>query len=193
MDSDDLTDILQQLPVSVSDQVLHNMPAGHRRDIEVLLAYDEDSAGGLMNTNFITVRADVTLEVVIRFLRKQQQLPENLDAVLVTNRNDHFVGVLSLSKIICNSPKTVVREVMDSDVEGIEVTTPSTGSLLFERHDFVSAPVVSKGILLGWITVDVVDVIREEADHTVLSLAGLDEEEDTFSGFKKFQTACQEH
>ncbi|MCJ8313270.1 MAG: magnesium transporter [Saccharospirillaceae bacterium] len=191
LERDDLADLLQQLPVKVSDQVLEVMEPQDRLDIQVLLAYDEDSAGGLMNTNCISVRPNITLEAVLRFLREHKDLPEQLDNLFVTSRHNKLVGVLRLSTLLTHEPELTVREVMNSDIEGILATTSSSEvAQLFERHDYVSAPVVSQtGALVGWITVDdVLDVIREQADHTVLSFAGLDEDEDTFSpAFKSTQ------
>ncbi|BCE02460.1 magnesium transporter [Marinicellulosiphila megalodicopiae] len=191
LERDDLADILQQLPDRISDQVLGVMTPKDRKDMEVLLSYDEDCAGGLMNTNFISVRANITLEVVLRFLRRHSDLPEQMDCVFVTSRHEKLVGILHLSKLLTHEPDLTVREVMNSDIEGIKVNTSSNEvAHLFERHDYVTAPVVSNdGTLVGWITVDdVLDVIREQADHTVLSFAGLDEEEDTFSpAFKSSQ------
>ncbi|MEX2322138.1 MAG: magnesium transporter, partial [Saccharospirillum sp.] len=151
--------------------------------VEGLLAYPEDSAGGLMNTDIITVRADVRLEAVLRYLRRRE-LPTQLDALWVVDRQFIYVGTLPLVKLLTHSPDTRVRDIMDSEIEGIPATTGENQvAQIFERHDLVSAPVVNDdGTLLGRITIDdVVDVIRDSADHTVMSMAGLDEDQDTFS------------
>ena len=183
LDSDDLADMLQQMAPQVSSQVLELMPPSTRAEVEGLLAYPEDTAGGLMNTDVITVRADVTLETVLRYLRRRE-IPDHLDALWVVNRNFGYVGKLPIVKLLTHSPETTVREIMDSDIEGIKASTDEDKvAQIFERHDLVSAPVVNDdGILLGRITVDdVLDVIRESADHAVMSMAGLDEDEDTFA------------
>ncbi|GGX70204.1 magnesium transporter [Saccharospirillum salsuginis] len=187
LDSDDLADMLQQMEPGVSSQVLELMPPSTRAEVEGLLAYPEDTAGGLMNTDVITVRADVTLETVLRYLRRRE-IPDHLDALWVVNRNFGYVGKLPIVKLLTHSPDTTVREIMDSDIEGIKASTHEDKvAQIFERHDLVSAPVVNDhGILLGRITVDdVLDVIRESADHAVMSMAGLDEDEDTFAPIVK--------
>ncbi len=183
LDRDDLADMLQQMPPQVSSQVLELMPPSDRAQVEGLLAYPEDTAGGLMNTDIITVRADVTLETVLRYLRRHD-IPDHLDAIWVVNRNFGYVGMLPIVKLLTHAPETTVREIMDSEVEGIKAHTHEEKvAQIFERHDLVSAPVVNEeGILLGRITVDdVLDVIRESAEHAVMSMAGLDEDEDTFA------------
>lgn len=183
LDRDDLADMLQQVSPKLSSEVLGLMPPEERARVEGLLAYPEDTAGGLMNTDVITVRADVTLEAVLRYLRRRE-LPTQLDALWVVDRQFIYVGTLPLVKLLTHSPDTRVRDIMDSDIEGIPATTDENQvAQIFERHDLVSAPVINDdGTLLGRITIDdVVDVIRDSADHTVMSMAGLDEDEDTFS------------
>jgi magnesium transporter len=183
LDPDDLADMLQQLSPELSGEILGLMPPEERARIEGLLAYPEDSAGGLMNTDTITVRAEVTLEAVLRYLRRLE-LPAQLDALWVVDRQFVYVGTLPLVKLLTHSPDTRVQDIMERDLEGIAATTPENQvAQIFERHDLVSAPVISEdGTLLGRITIDdVVDVIRDSADHTVMSMAGLDEDEDTFS------------
>jgi len=184
LDGDDFTDLLQQLPERVTLEVLELVSEQDRARIESLLRYDEDTAGGLMDTDTITVRPRFTLEVVLRYLRRHDSLPDNTDALFVVNRRDELVGILPLTTIITHDPNVTVREVMITDVEGILDSTPdSEVARMFERNDWVSAPVVNDhGALLGRITVDdVVDVIREDADHSLMSMAGLDEEQDTFA------------
>jgi magnesium transporter len=152
--------------------------------VEHVLSYDEDSAGGLMNTDTITVRPNITLDVALRYLRRHEQLPEMTDSLLVVNRNDQYIGVLSLRKLLVSDPSVTVREIMDTEVEPIPARMSSREvATLFARHDWVSAPVVDdNSLLLGRITIDdVVDVIREESDHSLMSMAGLDEDEDTFA------------
>jgi magnesium transporter len=182
--TDDAADILQQLPDQVIREVLSAMSARDRLRVESVLSYDEETAGGLMNTDTITVRPRLTLDVVLRFLRRHEEIPASTDNLIVVNRRDQFVGLLPLSKLLTSPPSITVREIMLTDVDPIDADLADNEvANLFERNDWISAPVVDKdGKLLGRITIDdVVDVIREDADHSLMSLAGLDEEEDTFA------------
>ncbi|MBP6723666.1 MAG: magnesium transporter [Halioglobus sp.] len=184
LEDDDVADILQQLPDRVTREVLTSMDQQDRARLERVMLYPEDTAGGLMNTDTITIRAPLTLDVVLRYLRRHEEIPEMTDNLIVVNRSDRFIGLLSLRTLLVSDPSATVREKMDTDVEPIPVDMPdSEVARLFERNDWVSAPVVdSEGRLLGRITIDdVVDVIREDADHSLMSMAGLDEDEDTFA------------
>ena len=184
LEADDIADILQQLPDRVIREVLESMDHQDRLRVEHILSYDEDSAGGLMNTDTITVRPNITLDVALRYLRRHEELPEMTDSLIVVNRNDQFIGILSLRKLLVSDPSVTVREIMDTEVEPIVASMPAREvANLFERRDWVSAPVVDENhYLLGRITIDdVVDVIREESDHSLMSMAGLDEDEDTFA------------
>lgn len=184
LDADDVADILQQLPEQVTQEVLRAMDYQDRARVESILSYPEDSAGGLMNTDTVTVRADITLEVVLRYLRRYKNLPPMTDNLLVVSRKNEFIGSLPLSRLLVSDPQTTVREVMITDGRVIYAHQhDSDVAKLFERHDLISAPVLDEnGVLLGRITIDdVVDVIRDEADHSLMSMAGLDEEEDTFA------------
>ena len=188
LDVDDIVDILQQLPDRVIPEVLQAMSAQDRQRVESVLTYDEDTAGGLMDTEVITVRPDITVDVVLRYLRRFEEIPEITDNLFVVNRDDTFVGNLPLSMLLTSSPTTRVREVMNTEVSGIHVQlTDSEVAQLFQRHDLVSAPVVDDdNRLLGRITIDdVVDVIVEDADHSLLAMAGLSDTEDTFSSIGK--------
>ncbi|HXH04478.1 MAG TPA: magnesium transporter [Candidatus Competibacteraceae bacterium] len=184
MDLDDLADLLQDLPEAVSAELLRSMDLQNRRRLEAVLSYPEDSAGGLMNTDPITVRADVTLDVVLRYLRLRGEIPAQTDSLMVVDRANRYQGVLPLSALLINDPAVTVAEVMNREMEGIPADTPAEDvAILFEQRDFISAPVVdANGVLLGRITIDdVVDVIREQAEHNLMSMAGLDEEEDMFA------------
>lgn len=188
LDTDDLADILQQLPDTVTREVLHSMDSQDRKRVEQVLSYPEDTAGGLMNTDTITIRADINIDVVLRYLRRHRSLPEMTDSILVVSRKDELVGSLPLTKMLVSNPNASVREVMETQSTSINVAMKDSDvANLFERQDLVTAPVVNdKGILLGRITIDdVVDVIREDADHSLMSMAGLDEEEDTFAPAKQ--------
>ncbi len=184
LEDDDIADILQQLPVRITQEVLHAMDQQDRARLERVMHYADDIAGGLMNTDTITIRARLTLDVVLRYLRRMEDIPRMTDNLIVVNRSDKYIGLLPLRTLLVADPSVSVREMMVTDVEPIPVDTPDTEvARLFERNDWVSAPVVdSAGTLLGRITIDdVVDVIREDADHSFMSMAGLDEEEDTFA------------
>jgi magnesium transporter len=172
----------------VSREVLRAMDKQDRQRLEAVLHYPEDTAGGLMNVDVVTVRADVTLDVVVRYLRMRGELPKNTDKLFVVDRNDHYRGALELTQVLTNEPEQLVAAVMDRDIPGIPATLPDDEvAKQFENLDLVSAAVVTdENILLGRITIDdVVDVIREDADHSLLSMAGLDEEDDTFAPVMK--------
>jgi len=184
MDVDDLADFMQSLPGRVTTQVLTSLDTQHRERLEAVLSYPEDSAGGLMNTDTVTVRSEVTLDVVLRYLRILDQLPENTDSLFVTTRENIFVGTLPLAELLTNDPELTVADVMKRDIEVIRASMEDDEvAKIFETHDLISAPVVDSNMhLLGRITVDdVVDVIRDEAEHSVLGMAGLTQEEDLFA------------
>ncbi len=188
LDADDIADILQNLPDQVIPEILQAMDEQDRHRVESVLPYPEDTAGGLMNTDTITVRPDLTMEVVLRYLRRHEQIPEVTDNLFVVNRTDLFLGILPIRKILTSSPNITVREVMITDVQAIPASmADSEVAHLFERHDWVSAPVVDDhGKLLGRITIDdVVDVILEDADHSLLGLAGVSDEEETFTTVRR--------
>ena len=184
LDVDDIVDILQQLPDQVIPEVLQAMSAQDRQRVESVLTYAEDTAGGIMDTEMITVRPDISIDVVLRYLRRFEELPDITDNLFVVSRTDTFLGNLSLSKMLTSSPSTTVREVMNTEIEAIPVDlVDSDVAQLFQRQDLVSAPVVdNQHRLVGRITIDdVVDVIVEDADHSLLAMAGLSDTEDTFS------------
>jgi magnesium transporter len=185
LEVDDLADLLRDLPEAVNQRVLLSMDSQDRERLRTVLSYDEDTAGGLMNTDAVSVRPDVTLETVLRYLRMRGELPERTDALFVVNRHDHYLGSLAITRLLTGDADRTVGEVMDTEVAGIPPETPAAEvAALFQDRDLTSAAVVgADGRLLGRITVDdVVDVIRDEADHSVLSMAGLDEDADMFAG-----------
>ncbi|MBL4637949.1 MAG: magnesium transporter, partial [Proteobacteria bacterium] len=188
LDADDVADILQDLPDHVMREVLRAMDSQHRRRIETILAYEEDTAGGLMNTDVVTIRSDLTLEVVLRYLRMLNGLPENTDSLYVVDHRDKYLGTLALSQIVSRSRSLTVNNVMSHQVDAIPASMDDSDvAHRFEKYNLISAPVVDKdNRLLGRITIDdVVDVIRDEAEHSMLSMAGLGEDEDTFAPVKK--------
>ena len=184
MEFDDLADLLIDLPETVTRQVLRSLDHQDRLRLQAVLAYPEDSAGGLMNTDTISVRPDVTLEVVLRYLRLLGEIPDKTDSIFVVDRNDIYRGALMLSRLVTQNPEREVTEVMDSEMNAIRVDTSADEvARLFENRDLLSAAVVDDGNrLIGRITVDdVVDVIRDEAEHSIMRAAGLDEEDDMFA------------
>jgi magnesium transporter len=185
LELDDLADLLRDLPENVHQQVLRSMDSRDRERLNAVLAYEPDTAGGLMNTDTVSVRPDVTLETVLRYLRMRGEIPDHTDALFVVNRHDRHLGALDLTRLLTEDPERTVGEVMNTAVPAISPEMPATEVAgLFEDRDLLSAAVVGPdGRLLGRITVDdVVDIIREEASHSVMSMAGLDEEVDMFAG-----------
>jgi magnesium transporter len=184
LDTDDLADLLPEMPRDIVQEILLSMEQQERERLRSVLSYDEDSAGGLMDLDMVTVRADTTLDVVLRYLRRRGTIPEATDSLFVVNRDNQFQGLLPLTVLLTNDPEMTVEEVMEHDVVGIPAEMPAREvASLFERRDLITAPVIGDhGQLLGRITIDdVVDVIREEADHSLMSMAGLNEEEDMFA------------
>ncbi|MEX2524529.1 MAG: magnesium transporter [Gammaproteobacteria bacterium] len=182
LDADDLVDILNDLPEDMADSVLLSMDVQNRERLASILAYPEDTAGGLMNIDVVPVRADVTLDVVTRYLRVLGELPEQTDSLMVVDRENHFIGMLALAEILTHKPEATVGELLHSGVEITADTPAEDVARLFEQRDLLSAAVVDEdGVLLGRITIDdVVDVIQEQAEHAVRSMAGLTDD-DTFA------------
>lgn len=181
---DDLVDLIQDLPEPTGRELLQGLDLKQRQRLETMLAYPEESAGGLMNTDHVSVRADVSLHAVLRYLRLLDELPENLDKILVVDRKDRYQGIVRLRRLLTSSPESFVRQLMETDFPAIPATLPSREvARRFQDLDLVSAPVVdARGRLLGRITVDdVVDVIRDESERSLMHLAGLDEEGDMFA------------
>ena len=184
MEIDDLADLIQNLPETLTSEILRLMSVQDRQRLEAVLAYEEDTAGGLMDTNVATVRADVTLDVVLRYLQQRGTLPLHTDSLIVVNRHEDYQGVLPLEKLVTAASDKTVAEIMSQDISAIpDDMSASEVAKAFEHRDLVSAPVTNPtGRLVGRITVDdVVDVIREEAERNLLSHAGLNEEDDMFS------------
>jgi len=184
LDPDDAADILQDLPEPVADEVLQAMDEQHRERLEAVLAYPEDTAGGLMNVDVLTVRADVSLETVLRYLRRRGEIPEKTNRLFVVDRENAYVGMMRLADLLIRDPAESVEAHIIEERDTIPATTASHEvARLFEQHNLISAPVVDEaGKLIGRITIDdVVDVIRDEGDHALMRMAGLDEEDDIFA------------
>ncbi len=184
LEIDDIADILNDLPDAVVTEVLRAMDRQDRERLEQVMSYPEDSAGGLMNPDVVTVRPDVSLDVVLRYLRVRGELPEVFDQLFVVNRAGKYLGQLKLADVLTKDPSSQVTDLIDTTTDAIPVDMPARQvAIEFEHDDLVSAPVTDQqGMLLGRITIDdVVDVIREEGEHMVLTAAGLDEEDDMFA------------
>jgi len=184
LDTDDLADILRSLPDSLYREVINQMDAQDRHRVEAAMAYPEDTAGSIMNTDTVSLRPDVTVDVILRYIRLRGELPETTDALYVVDKNDLLVGDVSLSELLTADPNSHICDIMDNEVERLPANLPTTEvAQLFERHDWISAPVVNgEGNLIGRITIDdVVDIIRENAEHDMMGMAGMDDDEDTFA------------
>lgn len=188
LDIDDLADLVEDLPEAVTEQVLRSMDRENRERLEQALSYEEDTAGRLMNPDVVTVRADTSVDVVLRFLRLRGELPEHTDHLYVVNRRHQLMGWVALQDLVTREPSTPINELIDDELEALHVEESADEvARQFSDHDWVSAPVVDDGnILRGRITIDdVVDIIREQAEHQALGAAGLDEEEDLFSPIRR--------
>lgn len=184
MDTDDLVETLSGLPEAISQDALSSMDEQDRQRAEQALSYGEDTAGFIMNTDTITLRPEVSVDVILRYLRLKGDIPPSTDTFYVVNRQDELIGSVPVTKLLTAMPDTKVHELMNND----SVTVPmdmsdSDVASLFERYDWLSAPVVDENNhLVGRITIDdVVDIIREDAEHSMMSMAGLTDEEDTFA------------
>ncbi len=184
LDTDDLADIIPEMPLNVTQELLLTMETQERDRLRAVLSYPEDTAGGLMDPDTIMVREDISLDVVLRYLRRRDNIPDGTDKLFVVNRKNKYIGLLSLSKLLTSDPTLMVETVMDKNVKAIPASMPAQDvANLFERRDLITAPVVDvENRLLGRITIDdVVDVIRDTADHSFMSMAGLNEEQDMFA------------
>lgn len=183
LDTDEIADIAADLPQDVIQELLTTLDAHKRARLQSALSYPEDSVGALMDFEMVTIRADVTLEVALRYLRRLGELPDQLDKLFVVERNA-LIGVLPLKRLLTTDPEASVAAVMVEDFVRFHPEDDAhEAAQAFERYDLVMAPVVDpSGRLIGRLTVDaVVDYIRESADADMLSMAGLKEEEDLFS------------
>jgi len=184
LDLDDLAEIIEDLPDTVIEEVLKSMDRENRERLEQALSYPYDSAGRLMNPDVITVRTDVTVDVVLRYLRLRGEIPEHTDYLFVVSRRHQYLGRVAVSSLLICDPLTPINELIDDEQPAIPVNTDANQvATQFSDYDWITAPVVDENnILLGRITIDdVVDIIREQAEHQAMGAAGLDEDEDLFS------------
>jgi len=184
LETDEIASIAHDLPVDVVDEVREGLTSEERAQLRAAMSYPEGSVGALMDFEMITIREDVTLEVVLRYLRRFDELPDHTDQVFVVDRHEVLKGALPLDRLLINEPETEVTAVMRSDLLTLSpLDDAGEAAQAFERYDLVSAPVVdSGGRLVGRLTIDeVVDVIREEGEEAAFAQAGLREDEDIFA------------
>lgn len=184
LDADELADLVEDLPTEVLPELMASLGAQQRERVQAALSYPDDQVGALMDFEMVTIREDITLETVLRYLRRFDELPEPTDKLFVINQDNLLTGVLPLHWLLINSPEKEVSEVMAPDVNTFHPTDDAYETAqAFERYDLVTAPVVDgSGHLIGRITIDaMVDVLREESESEALSRGGLREEEDIFA------------
>lgn len=184
LDTDELADLAPDLPQEVVQEIITHLDEEERQDLQSALSYSEDEVGSIMDFESVTIRDDVRLEVVLRYLRRFDELPNHTDKLFVVTEDERLKGCLPLNRLLLNDPDDLVSDVMVSDVVTFTAQDDvGTAAQAFERYDLISAPVVDRaGKLIGRLTVDaMVDVIREESESEVLNLAGLREDEDMFS------------
>ncbi len=184
MDVEDLAEVIEELPQDLTETILESLDRDHRARLEAVLGYGDGTAGRLMSADVLSVRPNVCLAVVLRWLRRHASLPPHTDALMVIDSAGAYLGKLPIAAIVTGEPDDLVESVMEPTAEVVRATANEHEvAALFDRRDLISVAVLDDaGQLLGRITIDdVVDIIREEADHALLKSAGLDEEEDLFA------------
>ena len=184
LDTDDLADIIKSLPKHLIRTAVKSLDKQNQDRLAKVLSFPDDTAGGLMNTDTINIRSSVTVEVLLKYIRRLGKLPEQTDIIFVTDIMNKYFGYVSIQDLLISNPSSLVSEIMIEDKNIIDPDTDKHEvAKTFEDHDLLSAAVVDKaGVLLGRITVDdVVDVIRDEAEDSVLNMAGLNKEDDIFA------------
>lgn len=184
LDNNDLAEVVDTLSNDIGDAIRQSLDYQGLQNLEATLAFPEGSAGRLMETEAVSIRSDITLETVLRFLRAKESIPKHTVGFMVVDREGFFLGELPLSELLTRKPSEMVSDVMNTDALSISPEmTESDLAILFKDHDLVSVPVVDKnGKLIGRVTLDdMVDVMNEQADHHILGAVGLDEDEDLFA------------
>ena len=184
LDTDDLADIIQSLPKHLTKKTIKSLDRQNQERLQKVLSFPDDTAGGLMNTDTINVRRNITVDVLLKYLRRLKSLPEQTDRIFITDKMNKYYGFVSINDLLVADPSKIVSTIMTEDKDGIlSDTNQHEVARTFENADLVSAAVIDhEGILLGRITIDdVVDVIREEADESVLNMAGLKKDDDIFA------------
>ncbi|MGB4073996.1 magnesium transporter [Pseudomonas sp.] len=188
MDADELADLASELPRDVVHELMETLDAQQRERVRSALSYEEEQVGALMDFEMVTIREDVSLEVVLRYLRRLKELPGHTDKLFVVDYDGVLKGVLPVKRLLVNDPEKLVSEVMATDPVSFHPDEDAgDAAQAFERYDLISSPVVDKnGKLIGRLTIDeMVDLIREESENEVLNMAGLREEEDIFASVWK--------
>jgi magnesium transporter len=184
LEPDDLVDLIQDLPEALGRQILQTLNQRERARVESMLSYDQDGAGGLMNMDQIAVRADITVGTLLRYLRLLEDLPPNTDKFFIIDRKRHYQGIVRARRVLTTRPETPIAELLETNFDPVPADQPSAEvARRFQDQDLISAPVIdADGRLLGRITIDdVVDVIRDQAERSMMGMAGLDEETDMFA------------
>src|SRR5947209_13756951 len=181
LEADEIAELAPDLPQEVMDDVFQSLPIEEREQLRAAMSFDDDMVGALMDFEDVTVRPDVTLEVVLRYLRRFDELPSQTDQLFVVDRNEKLLGVLPLNKLIVTDPETTVEAIMQSPVvKLVQHEKADAAASAFERYDLVSAPVVdTNDKLVGRVTVDeVLDFVRKSGEEDLLAQAGLRKEGD---------------
>lgn len=183
MDANDLADMIEELPGHIRQSIEENLSDEIREYLETSLSFEEGTAGRLMSLDVITVRNDVTLEVVLRYLKLHNDLPDYTDGLMVIDREGFYQGKVLLNKVLTHDQDTLVKDVMTQNQAILATTDERNVALFFEQSHFVSAAVVDENnLLLGRITMDdVIHILRAESDHALMGREGLDKEEDLFA------------
>jgi magnesium transporter len=184
LEADEIAELAPDLPREVMDDVFQSLPVAEREQLRAAMSFDEDMVGALMDFEDVSVRPDVTLEVVLRYLRRFDELPSQTDQLFVVDRGERLLGVLPINKLIVTDPDTEVGAVMEpASVKLLQHEHADVAASAFERYDLVSAPVVdTNDRLVGRVTVDeVLDFVRQSGEEDLLAQAGLREEEDVFA------------
>ncbi|MCW9078588.1 MAG: magnesium transporter [Gammaproteobacteria bacterium] len=184
MNVEDLAEVLETLPVDLGDAIVDKLEEEHRQRLEVVRSFPEGTAGRLMDSEVLGVHDDVTMAVVLRWIRRHEALPPHTDALMVVDEESHYLGKLDIATLLTAQPESLVRDLMRRDVDKVQADASTHDVVaLFERRDLISVAVVDeRDVLLGRISIEgVVELIREEAEHSMMKQAGLDEEEDLFA------------
>jgi magnesium transporter len=184
MNVEDLAEVLETLPVDLGDAIVDKLEEEHRQRLEVVRSFPEGTAGRLMDSEVLGVHDDVTMAVVLRWIRRHEALPPHTDALMVVDEESHYLGKLDIATLLTAQPESLVRDLMRRDVDKVQADASAHDVVaLFERRDLISVAVVDeRDVLLGRISIEgVVELIREEAEHSMMKQAGLDEEEDLFA------------
>ena len=184
MELDDLADLLIDLPEAITEQIITALDQQDQVRLESVMSYEENTAGGLTNPRIVSVRRGITIEVLIRYLRKLRKLPEDTNYIYIINKHNEYLGAVKLVDLFIEDKGKNIEDIMDESVKAFAAKTDSHQvSLDFQDLDITSAPVVDdQNKLLGQITIDdVVDVIQDQANSEIFNMAGLDDEDDIFA------------